>query len=273
MNTNIRKHLRRALREQRNGRIQHVLEEFKDLDRLTHHARAPIHPCFTKKKEEYNGPDEFANFFENIFASEIGFESPDLKSLVREMAATGFGDVEPFTMVQLQNALKHLRRNKCADSNGIVAECFVSGSLELHERLFRLFNLMLAGGHVEEKWKHTTFSMIPKPGDLANPGNWRPLAILNITGVKPILEAQQSKDQVGFRFSVAVVENVCSKSMDWSVPMSLWCASLDLRTAFDRIEYNASFHAMRARAVPHAYLKFLASLYHHKDDNFQSNAA
>ena len=100
--------------------------------------------------------------------------------------------------------------------------------------------------------------MIPKPGDLANPGNWRPLAILNITGVKPILEAQQSKDQVGFRFSVgvddafAVFENVCSKSMDWSVPM--WCASLGLRTAFDRIEYNALFHAMRARAVPHELL-------------------
>ena len=105
----------------------------------------------TKKKEEYNGPDEFEFFFENIVASEIGFESPDLKSLVREMAATGFGDFEPFTMVELQNALKHLRRNKCADSIGIVAERFVSGSLELHERLVRLFNLMLADGHVEEK--------------------------------------------------------------------------------------------------------------------------
>ena len=48
----IRKHLRRALREQRNGRIQHVLEEFKDLDRLAHHARVPIHPCSTKKNDE-----------------------------------------------------------------------------------------------------------------------------------------------------------------------------------------------------------------------------
>ena len=28
----IRKHLRRALREQRNGRIEHVLGEFRDLD-------------------------------------------------------------------------------------------------------------------------------------------------------------------------------------------------------------------------------------------------
>ena len=62
----IRKHLR-ALREQRNGRIQHVLEEFKDLDRLTHHARVPIHPCSTKKDEEYPSPDELAIFLEIFF--------------------------------------------------------------------------------------------------------------------------------------------------------------------------------------------------------------
>ena len=97
-----------------------------------------------KKNEEYPTPDEFAIFLENIFASEIGFESPDLNSLVREMETTGFGDVEPFTMADLQNALKNLRRNKCADSCGIV-----DGSLELHEHLLRLFNLMLVDGHVE----------------------------------------------------------------------------------------------------------------------------
>ena len=86
-----------------------------------------------------------------------------------------------------------------ADSNGIVAECFVHGSLELHEHFLRIFKLMLVDGHAEERWKQTTFSMIPKTGDPTNPGNWRPLAILNITykiftrmvykRVKPILEA------------------------------------------------------------------------------------
>ena len=98
----IRKHLRRALREQRNGRIKHVLDEFKDLDRLTHHARAPVYPCPGENNEKCPGPDEFANFLENILASEIGFESPSLKSLVREMKTTGFRDIERFNMVELQ---------------------------------------------------------------------------------------------------------------------------------------------------------------------------
>ena len=54
----------RALREQRNGRIKHVLDEFKDLDRLTDHARAPVYPCPGRKNEKCPGPDEFANFLE-----------------------------------------------------------------------------------------------------------------------------------------------------------------------------------------------------------------
>ena len=130
-----------------------MLDEFKDLDRLTHHARAPVYPCPPRKDENCAGPDEFANFLENIFASEMGFESPSLKSLVRETNTTGFRGIERFTMVELQDALKHLRRNKCADSNGIVAECFVHGNLELHEHLLRTFNSMLVDGYVAERWK------------------------------------------------------------------------------------------------------------------------
>ena len=104
-----------------------------------------------------------------------------LKTLVRETKSTGFRDVERFTMVELQDAMAHLLRNKCADSNGIVAECFVHGSLEMHEHLLRVFNVLLVDGHVDERWKQATFSMIPKTGDFTNPGNWRPLEILNLT--------------------------------------------------------------------------------------------
>lgn len=114
------------------------------------------------------------------FASEIDFESFNLNYLVRPMKTTRFWDVECFTSpcFTLQNALKHLQRNKCADSNGIVAECFAYGSLEFREHLLCLPNLLLMHGHVDDRRKQTTFSMIPETGDFTKPGNWRPLAIL-----------------------------------------------------------------------------------------------
>ena len=71
------------------------------------------------------------------------------------------------------------RFSRCLNTS--VAECFVFRSLELHEHLLRVFNLMLEDGHVEEGWKQIIFSMIAITGDPTNPGNWRPLAIPNIT--------------------------------------------------------------------------------------------
>ena len=86
--------------------------------------------------------------------------------------------------------------------------------------------------------------------------------------VKRLLEAQFSDPRTKLGFVLLLVwmmlwrpsKNVCSKSMEWSVPM--WCASFDLRKAFDRNEYNALFDTMKVQRVPHACLKFLASLYH-----------
>ena len=60
-------------------------------------------------------------------------------------------------MVELQDALKHLRRNNCVDSNGIVAECFFHARPGLHEQLFPVFTSMLLAGHVIKKGKQTTF--------------------------------------------------------------------------------------------------------------------
>ena len=57
----------------------------------------------------------------------------------------------------------------------------------------------------------------------------------------------------------------------------MWCANLDLRIPFDRIEYNALFDALKVHWVPHVYLKLIPSLYHDQvglvqGKHFQSNA-
>ena len=100
--------------------------------------------------------------FWKIIASEMEFESPSHTIWVREIRATGLREIERFTMVELQDALKHLRRNNCVDSNGIVAECFFHARPELHEQLLPVFTSMLLAGHVIKKGKQTTFSMILK---------------------------------------------------------------------------------------------------------------
>ena len=117
--------------------------------------------------------------------------------------------------------------------------------------------------------------MLPKAGDLSQAGNWRPIAILDITykifsrllyrRLRNNLEEHQAWDQCGFRAdnsvddALAVLDGVVGKALEFKIPV--WLASLDLRKAFDKIEHGALFEALEAQGVSKAYLSLLATLY------------
>ena len=117
--------------------------------------------------------------------------------------------------------------------------------------------------------------MVPKSGDLQQTKNWRPIAILKITykifakmlhdRLQPLLETEQSMDQVGFQrgtgidHALAVFETVCGKSIEWNC--EIWFASLDLTKAFDRVEHNQLFEALREQHVPQPYIALLRAIY------------
>ena len=73
---------------------------------------------------------------------------------------------------------------------------------------------------------------------------------------------------MGFRpkYSVddafVIYESFLAKSLEWNIP--LYCASLDLRKAFDRIEYSVLFSALRSQGVSEDYIAILASMYQNK---------
>ena len=238
-----RKEIRRKLRRQRAQRIESVLEEIASLNRLQTFVRMPVQSKSPDCETPKSNAAEFAHFLGYIFASDTGFNSDELRALLEETSANGLPDVEPFTILELQIVVKEMRRNKCADTSGLVAECFIYGNLDLHKCLLDVFNNMLAVGRSDARWSHTVFTMLPKGGNLFSPSNWRPIAVLKITykifaklvykRLRPTLERHQSKDQVGFRpctsveDAFVVLESVCSKSLEWNFPV--WFASLDLK--------------------------------------------
>ena len=80
------------------------------------------------------------------------------------------------------------------------------------------------------------------------------------------MENQQPHDQVGFRRlhsiydAFVVLEAVLGKSIEWNLPC--YVASLDLKKAFDRIEYLALFAALRDQSIEDHYIALLAAIYH-----------
>ena len=57
--------------------------------------------------------------------------------------------------------------------------------------------------------------------------------------------------------ALLVLESVIGKSMHWT--FDLWMAGLDLRKAFNKIEYYSLFVAWSAQGVPPEYVNLLAN--------------
>ena len=139
----------------------------------------------------------------------------------------------------------------------------------------KLVNDLISRGHVDEIWRRSLFTIIPKSGDLTLPTNYKPIAILSVfykmfsrmvyNRLLLILDRHQSHDQYGFRpgirleHALVVVEGMISKCNEHHLP--IWLASLDLKKAFGRITHKVIFEALRNQGVAEPMIALLLDVY------------
>ena len=272
----IRKKLRSFQRQKQNQKITTTLEQFQDFGRLDALFHDPI-KTFDMPATSRPSPEAFTECLSEIFtSSDVHVEACQ--------SNIGFSTIPPFQLSELRQALRHMRNRRSGDDAGLVLEMFKLGCTELHECLLDIYNSMLLEESLEPSWQHTLFKMLPKPGDSTQASNWRPIAVLKITykifaklldaRIHCVLESAQCADQVGFRSKLgidhafAVLETMIGKSIEWDTP--LWCASLDLRKAFDKIEHRSLFEALHAQGVPQCYISLLTTLYRSQTGQVQA---
>ena len=256
----IQQLVRAELRKVKSERVASKLREFKDLGDL--HS---VHRLPTKKTmQSHQPPDNMGDFMGKLFrsdGSQIAFQPEVIRS------------ISPILLSELTRALKQMSKGKCCDKASICLEMIAHGGMALHQCLVQLYNNILKTGQIESSWKETFFTMLPKSGDLGDPGNWRPIAVLRVcykvfgrivyNRLRPNLQGEQSYEQMGFmqkrstEDALLILEEVISKCLDQHVP--LWFASLDL--AFDRIEWQQLFEALQEQGVPLNYQHLLMLLY------------
>ena len=266
--------MRQQLRKRKAERFKRILAEFVDLDRLDDARRLPVRDARPAGAHELQ-PDDFAAYLTDVFRTDLPVQHGTATALLESIQAGGVSTTQPFDMGEMQYALKKMKNRKTSDERGVVAEMFKHASYEFLTTLLEFYNEMLFTGQVHESWRETLFTMLPKPGDASVVKNWRPIAILRISyklfarllyhRLRPVLDLHQSPDQVGFRTgrcvddAFVVLETVCSKCAEWCLPM--WCMSLDLSKAFDRIEFQPLFRSLADQGVREEYLKILVSIY------------
>ena len=151
---------------------------------------------------------------------------------------------------------------------------FLHAGPTIEEHLLRIYNDILLTGQPPLRWKESLLILLPKGGNPEDPGNWRPIAILDTSykimarmlynKLQENLEANDSEYQFGFRRgrsrrdAILVLENLAGKSFEWNTP--IWIASLDLRKAIDRVEHKALLAALERHGVNKTYLRMLRQL-------------
>ena len=118
-------------------KMNHVLHEFRDLQRLTHSAR----PSGARHIVEVEGEDGqlrrerseiaevFASFYEDLYKSTITGGEQSMSSFQNRCSG-----IPPFNLAELKHALKQMKNCKAADSTGLIAEMLKTNRERLEGR-------------------------------------------------------------------------------------------------------------------------------------------
>ena len=65
-----------------------------------------------------------------------------------------FTHTHTHTQTEVRRAMRQVNKNRCADTQGIVAEFFKSGGYQVRAEIAKILNLLLASGStVPERWE------------------------------------------------------------------------------------------------------------------------
>ena len=141
----IRKQVRQSLRKWQSEQAEQVLKEFTDLQRTEYLQRAPV---LRKQCADVVEPECFAKLLREVY------ESDATSNIVNRHAIQ---QVPLFELVEFTTAIKHMKKRRRSDMNGITLEMIKNGSLLLHDSLVLMFNDMFLRGRLYSTWHNTIF--------------------------------------------------------------------------------------------------------------------
>jgi len=156
---------------------------------------------------------------------------------------------DPFSMVELKEVMRKLKKNKAPGPDGIPSEVIKNLNEDNLERLLAVYNSCWEKGEFPQEWKHARLVIIRKAGerDWSDPTSYRPISLLSVLGktyerlvvnrIEPILGEKLSPNQYGF-VSGKSAEDAIQALMNWcdnvTAPYAV-ALFADIKGAFDRV--------------------------------------
>ena len=165
-------------------------------------------------------------------------------------------------------AIKAMKDNKAPGTDDITSDIIKIGGEEITEELAKLYNQIMDEKKIPTSWKEAKIILLYKKGDKTDIKNYRPISLLSHvykiftrilqTRIKEILDENQPREQAGFRSAYAL-NQVIEKANEYN--LELCVGYIDYEKAFDSVEHEDLFTALRKVGVNEGYVKLLEDIY------------
>ena len=183
----------------------------------------------------------------------------------------------PFSIREIEQVIKSLKRSKSADLDNNVADFFIDSCDFICPYLCTLFNVIFESGSYPDAWSKGVIVPIFKKGDRKNPANYRGITIVNITAkifslclrnrINKWCESEHifNEQQYGFRENKSTTDAIfllhTTIQKILSQKSKLYCIFIDYEKAFDTIQRDALWVKLIESGISCKMIQIIKLLY------------
>ena len=179
------------------------------------------------------------------------------------------------TEEEIVKAIESLKSFKAAGPDAIGAEMLKVGSLSVVKWLHRIVQKIWDSDRVVEEWRTCTIVPLFKKGDAEVCDNYRGISLLSVPSkviakilyrrIEAVVEPVLHEAQCGFRRKRGCVDQIFSLnqclSMSREKGKSVYMCFVDLRKAYDSVNRELLWRAMKEYGVSEKIVRIVQSLY------------
>lgn len=235
---------------------------------------------------EITCPNDILNmqreYYKNIYQSKVDVDVQVNNAFMHEGNVPKLDDVDKLhcdgklTEVECFNVLTKMAKNKSPGNDGLSCEWYLTFWNKIGSFLVHILNKGLNKGEMSSSQRQAVITLIEKEGkDRCNLKNWRPISLLNVDykiaskalalRVEKIIHNLIHSDQSGFvkgRYigeSVRIIQDIMDFTKNKNIPGLL--LFLDFEKAFDSLEWDFLFEALKCMNFGLEFISYVKSLY------------
>ena len=179
------------------------------------------------------------------------------------------------TLAEIVAAIKSMKSNKAPGIDCITAEMLKADPILSAQMLHQLFGNIWETVTFPVDWMQGILVKVPKKGDLTECGNWRGITLLCISlkvlckvilnRIQEKIDATLRRQQAGFRPGRSCVDHIATLRIILEqvneFQDSLLLVFVDFEKAFDRLNHENIWSALRRRGVPEKLVHLIEAQY------------